>query len=366
MGADNQQFQSAITAIKFREEAKSAFDSLESVPNEYRLKFLQLLNSSPQGNVDEMLAQVMQSYEEWLNPYDNEEANKQLQIARKLGPAAEKQFIEALGVLGDSVDPEGVLNKVKGEHKEIDSDEPMSLDLLCMKYNTDSEGLMSVFGIEYRNGLYFYNDSSYTSFYQAALYADSQKGVSLSLDELVNFKQDSGEEPTEAGEVIQSKECSDTTEERRVSDPSASGVVSSASVIDSGPSKSTPIFSAYFIVPLTKKFANFEDRAPRAEYWYYSLFLTITLIALSFVGYALGIYDTQNQVGVLDGLFSLYAIIPGIAITVRRLHDVSRSGWWVLLWFIPILGWIVLFIWMVTASHPDNEYGQNPYKGEDR
>jgi uncharacterized membrane protein YhaH (DUF805 family) len=65
--------------------------------------------------------------------------------------------------------------------------------------------------------------------------------------------------------------------------------------------------------------------------------------------------------GILGIVFSLAMLVPGIAVTVRRLHDTGRSGWWILISLIPFLGWIVLLVFMVLDSHPgDNEYGPNP------
>ncbi|MBQ3189037.1 MAG: DUF805 domain-containing protein [Bacteroidaceae bacterium] len=94
-------------------------------------------------------------------------------------------------------------------------------------------------------------------------------------------------------------------------------------------------------------YANFSGRARRSEYWYFVLFsLIIGLIPI---------------VNLIVGLIS---IIPGIAVCVRRLHDIGKSGWWLLLGFIPIAGPIVLLVWFCTDSQPgENQWGANP-KGE--
>ena len=62
----------------------------------------------------------------------------------------------------------------------------------------------------------------------------------------------------------------------------------------------------------------------------------------------------------LGGLVSLALLLPSLAVAVRRLHDTGRSGWWILLGLIPIIGWIVLIIFFVQDSQPDNQYGSNP------
>lgn len=110
-----------------------------------------------------------------------------------------------------------------------------------------------------------------------------------------------------------------------------------------------------------KKYAVFNGRARRAEYWYFMLFnflISIFLVTIDFVG---GSFNTETGVGLLSGIYSLAVLIPGISVTVRRLHDADRSGWWLLIPLIPIIGGIVLFIFMIQDSTPgDNQYGPNP------
>lgn len=65
--------------------------------------------------------------------------------------------------------------------------------------------------------------------------------------------------------------------------------------------------------------------------------------------------------GLLGGIYSLAVLLPGLGVSVRRLHDSNRSGWWMLIGFIPILGSIVLLVFMLLGSTPgDNQYGANP------
>jgi len=104
-----------------------------------------------------------------------------------------------------------------------------------------------------------------------------------------------------------------------------------------------------------KKYAVFNGRARRKEYWYFVLFNVIINIILS------GIDNFTIGTGLLNGLYSLAVLIPGIAVSVRRLHDTDRRGWWVLIGLIPIIGWIVLLIFMVQDGKPgENQYGSNP------
>jgi len=110
-----------------------------------------------------------------------------------------------------------------------------------------------------------------------------------------------------------------------------------------------------------KKYTVFSGRAQRAEYWYFILFNMLVGIALSIVDQATGTFDPETGAGLLGGLYSLGVLLPGIAVAVRRLHDTGRSGWWMFILLIPIIGWIALFIFMVQDSDTGgNEYGDNP------
>ena len=108
----------------------------------------------------------------------------------------------------------------------------------------------------------------------------------------------------------------------------------------------------YFIGAL-KKYADFSGRARRKEYWMYVLFYLIFYIALTVVDASLGTF-------LLAVIFSLALFVPSISIAARRLHDTGRTGWWQLIALIPLIGAIVLIVFLVQDSHDDNEYGPNP------
>lgn len=104
-----------------------------------------------------------------------------------------------------------------------------------------------------------------------------------------------------------------------------------------------------------KKYADFSGRSRRTEYWMFFLFNFAIGIVLSVVDYVLG------TAGILALLFALAILIPSIAVGVRRLHDTDRSGWWLLIAFIPFIGTIALIIFFVLDSSPgDNRFGANP------
>ena len=113
-----------------------------------------------------------------------------------------------------------------------------------------------------------------------------------------------------------------------------------------------------YYLAVFKKYATFSGRATRSEYWYFVLFNFLISLAISFTG-IIGIPDS-----IVFGLSMLYVVavlIPSIAVFVRRLHDTNHSGWWWLVGFIPVIGAIVLLVFMCLDSDPaENKYGPNP------
>ena len=110
-----------------------------------------------------------------------------------------------------------------------------------------------------------------------------------------------------------------------------------------------------------KKYTVFTGRARRREYWFFVLFNILISAALSIVDFFTGTYSADYHTGLLGGLYSLGVLLPAIAVTIRRLHDTGRSGWWILIVLVPIIGGIVLLIFMVLDSQTgDNEYGPSP------
>ena len=107
----------------------------------------------------------------------------------------------------------------------------------------------------------------------------------------------------------------------------------------------------YFVGAL-KKYADFSGRARRKEYWMFILVYMIINIVLSVLG-----------MEVISGIVSLGLLIPSLSIAARRLHDTGRSGWWQLILLIPIVGVIVLIVFLAQDSHEANDYGVNPKAG---
>jgi uncharacterized membrane protein YhaH (DUF805 family) len=92
------------------------------------------------------------------------------------------------------------------------------------------------------------------------------------------------------------------------------------------------------------KYANFDGRATRSEYWWFVLFTFLVSAATGLVS------------EILSGLFTLAVLLPSLAVGVRRLHDIDKSGWFLLVWFIPIIGWIVMIVWAIQEGKEPNRF----------
>jgi uncharacterized membrane protein YhaH (DUF805 family) len=110
-----------------------------------------------------------------------------------------------------------------------------------------------------------------------------------------------------------------------------------------------------------KKYAVFHGRARRKEYWYFILLSSIISTVLTIVDSVTGTFNSASEVGLLGGIYLLATLVPSLAVTVRRLHDTNRSGWWILLGLVPVVGVIILIVFLALDGSPqDNDYGTNP------
>ena len=104
-------------------------------------------------------------------------------------------------------------------------------------------------------------------------------------------------------------------------------------------------------------YVQFSGRAIRSEYWYWVLFTVIGSIVA-------GIIDAVLGITVIDPLFGLATILPSIAVAIRRLHDLDRTGWWIFIGLIPLIGWIILIIWYCSrGTVGSNRFGPDPLGG---
>ena len=110
-----------------------------------------------------------------------------------------------------------------------------------------------------------------------------------------------------------------------------------------------------------KRYAVFSGRARRLEFWLFVLFGVGMVAILSAIDIRIGTHSGEEDIGLLSGIFCLATVIPSISVAVRRLHDLDKSGWWVLLSVVPIIGPLWLFIlYCMAGTSGNNRFGPNP------
>ncbi|MFC0676549.1 DUF805 domain-containing protein [Lysobacter korlensis] len=114
-----------------------------------------------------------------------------------------------------------------------------------------------------------------------------------------------------------------------------------------------------------KQYFDFSGRARRKEYWMFLLFSVIVSIVLGIVDVMAGLTMLGGTMGTLGSIYALAIIIPSLAVGARRLHDIDRSGWWMLIGLIPVIGFIVLIVWYASeGTRGDNRFGADPKAGD--
>lgn len=114
-----------------------------------------------------------------------------------------------------------------------------------------------------------------------------------------------------------------------------------------------------------KKYAVFSGRARRKEYWMFQLFNALVMLVLGIITMSMAGGDSSPVfMIVLMALYSLFILLPSLGVTIRRLHDVGKSGAWIFIVLVPIIGEIWFFILLLTGGQPGvNQYGVNPKEG---
>ena len=114
----------------------------------------------------------------------------------------------------------------------------------------------------------------------------------------------------------------------------------------------------YWLECWSKKYAVFAGRARRKEYWMFVLFNVLIGMAIGFV---MGLFGAVENIRIVNNLICLAALLPGLSAGVRRLHDIGKCGWWMLIALVPIVGPLVLIVFFCRDSQQgDNAYGANP------
>ncbi len=111
----------------------------------------------------------------------------------------------------------------------------------------------------------------------------------------------------------------------------------------------------YYTSAIKDSYAKFDGRANRSEFWYFVLFNFIISLVIGFVA-------GMIHLSILGTIYSLAVLVPGIAIGVRRMHDINKSGWWVLIGLIPLIGWI----WFIVLAATKGTEGENDFGAESK
>jgi uncharacterized membrane protein YhaH (DUF805 family) len=115
----------------------------------------------------------------------------------------------------------------------------------------------------------------------------------------------------------------------------------------------------WFLDPITKHYLDFEGRATRQQFWMFQLFLIVVLLAIVL---SAGTLYALMMMPLIAGGVMLACLLPSIALQVRRLHDIGKSGWWIFLGFIPYIGSLMLLVMYCLPSQAGtNKWGVNPY-----
>jgi len=123
-------------------------------------------------------------------------------------------------------------------------------------------------------------------------------------------------------------------------------------------------------ISVLKKYMVFNGRASRSEYWYFMLFYQIITIVLSIINQL--IIQTENSTLIIISSLIVLAyilgfLLPALGVTIRRLHDINKSGWWMLVSIIPIIGFLILIYFLVQkGTDGENQYGKNPIINDDK
>jgi len=107
---------------------------------------------------------------------------------------------------------------------------------------------------------------------------------------------------------------------------------------------------------MLSNYANFKGRSTRSDYWYVVLANVLIGFILGLIG---GLFDIANVTMVISVIYSLAVLVPGIALVVRRLHDINKSGWYYFMALIPLAGPIIVLVYLLTDSvNENNKYGE--------
>ncbi|GDY26982.1 DUF805 domain-containing protein [Agarivorans sp. Toyoura001] len=114
-------------------------------------------------------------------------------------------------------------------------------------------------------------------------------------------------------------------------------------------------------IGVLKQYLVFSGRSRRKEYWMFVLINSIVSVLLSVVDQAIGSVNVESGMGILGSIYGIAVLLPSIGVAMRRLHDTGRTGWWLWIVLVPIIGVLVLLYFFCSDSQSEsNQYGANP------
>lgn len=116
----------------------------------------------------------------------------------------------------------------------------------------------------------------------------------------------------------------------------------------------------WYLKVVRDNYANFNGRARRKEYWMFALFNILIVLGLSLIFGFIGSMIDMPALAFVSYLYLLAVLVPSLAVTVRRLHDVGKSGWWVLLSLVPLASLVILVFTVMDSQPGENQWGPNP------
>lgn len=118
----------------------------------------------------------------------------------------------------------------------------------------------------------------------------------------------------------------------------------------------------HWYLDVLKKYATFNGRASRSEYWMFTLINTVIMLVPYIIAMSLAqsSMETAGMIMIVVGIYSLAVLLPSIAVAVRRLHDTDRSGWWVLIGLVPLVGLVLIIFLVMKGTDGDNRFGPSP------
>lgn len=120
----------------------------------------------------------------------------------------------------------------------------------------------------------------------------------------------------------------------------------------------------YYSICLSK-FADFSGRARRREYWTFAIVNCLIALLLLILGLAFG--EDSPASNILVTIFYLIMLVPNLSVSVRRLHDIGKSGWWLFIGLVPLVGSLLLLVWsFMDSEEGENQYGENPKGGKEQ